>query len=70
MEKAYDRMSWDTIVQILSLFGFPQRFVTWLLQCVQAPKFTLLLNGCRSRWIEGGCGYLQGFSISPYLFIL
>ncbi|KAK8936381.1 hypothetical protein KSP39_PZI013102 [Platanthera zijinensis] len=47
MEQAYDKMSWETLRQVLAMFGFPVEFARWILQCVEGPQFALLLNGRR-----------------------
>ncbi|KAK8951052.1 hypothetical protein KSP39_PZI004817 [Platanthera zijinensis] len=70
IEQTYDRMSWHTLRQVLSLLGFPSCYAEWLLQCVQAPKYTLVINGRRSDWIMGERGFRQECSLSPYLFTL
>ncbi|PKU83905.1 Putative ribonuclease H protein [Dendrobium catenatum] len=70
MEQAYDCMSWKTLQEVMNLMGFKKRFITWVMQCIFEPKFILLMNGNRTRWIDAKSGLRQGCPLSPYLFIL
>lgn len=44
MEQAYDKMSWETLHRVLLELNFPEKFIKWTLQCVQNPRFALLIN--------------------------
>ncbi|PKU82102.1 Putative ribonuclease H protein [Dendrobium catenatum] len=70
MEQAYDSMGWQTLRQALTHFNFPSKFLELVLQCVLNPKFSILIYGKRTGWIEGRCGFRQGCPLSPILFIL
>ncbi|XP_028551144.1 uncharacterized protein LOC114579729, partial [Dendrobium catenatum] len=70
MEQAYDCMAWNTLERVMMIMGFPQQFITWVIRCISFPKFQLLINGCRTDWINGASGFRQGCPLSPYLFIL
>ncbi|XP_028549388.1 uncharacterized protein LOC110115858 [Dendrobium catenatum] len=52
MEQTYGCMSWETLQEVMNLMGFKKRFITWVVQCIFEPKFTLLMNGNRTRWID------------------
>ncbi|XP_028550871.1 uncharacterized protein LOC114579679 [Dendrobium catenatum] len=70
MEQAYDSMSWSTLTQVLMNLGFPDKFANFLIQCVSNTKFSIIVNGNYSEWIEAKRGFRQGCPLSPFLFIL
>ncbi|PKU65997.1 integrator complex subunit 11 [Dendrobium catenatum] len=70
MEQAYDNMAWDTLKQILELFGFPIKLSNLLMDCVTNPIFMIQVNGVILDRIVGKSGFRQGSPLSPYLFIL
>ncbi|KAL0312769.1 UNVERIFIED_CONTAM: hypothetical protein Sradi_5676200 [Sesamum radiatum] len=45
LTKAYDRVEWPLLIQILKSIGLCDRFVTWVSQCISSPSFSLLING-------------------------
>lgn len=44
MSKAYDRMKWDYLEQILVAMGFPPQFAQLILKCVSSTSFSVLVN--------------------------
>jgi hypothetical protein len=45
LEKAYDRLEWDFIHEVLMFFKFPTSFVNLVLECVSTSSFSILVNG-------------------------
>lgn len=45
MTKAYDRMEWGFLIQVLKCFGFGERWIGWVQQCISTISFSVLLNG-------------------------
>lgn len=45
LEKAYDRIRWDFLVDTLVVAGFSEKWVKWIMQCVSGPSMSLLWNG-------------------------
>ena len=43
--KAYDKMEWEFIVQVLKVLGFDNKFVSLVYQCISTINYTVLLNG-------------------------
>ena len=37
MEKAYDRLEWNFLLNVLKCFGFPSMWIQWVMQCVTTP---------------------------------
>ncbi|KAL0455421.1 UNVERIFIED_CONTAM: hypothetical protein Slati_0881300 [Sesamum latifolium] len=45
LRKAYDTVEWDFLIEVLRLFGFPDRFIGWIEECVTIATFSVCLNG-------------------------
>ncbi|GJT98779.1 RNA-directed DNA polymerase, eukaryota, reverse transcriptase zinc-binding domain protein [Tanacetum coccineum] len=70
IQKAYDTVNWEFLKKVLEGFGFHEKMVNWIMQCVTTAAFTLNVNGDRIGYFKGGRGLRQGGPISPYLFTL
>ncbi|KAL9665939.1 hypothetical protein QQ045_000260 [Rhodiola kirilowii] len=70
ISKAYDMVDWNFLNNILELFGFPVKFVGWIMSCVTTSKFSVLINGGLEGYFSSSKGLRQGDPISSYLFTL
>ncbi|GJZ17287.1 RNA-directed DNA polymerase, eukaryota, reverse transcriptase zinc-binding domain protein [Tanacetum coccineum] len=70
LQKAYDTVNWNFLKKALEEFGFHEKMVHWVMQCVTTPGFNLNVNGESIGYFIGGRGLRQGDPILPYLFTL
>ncbi|CAN1327869.1 Transposon TX1 uncharacterized 149 kDa protein [Linum perenne] len=60
MMKAYDRVSWDFMFAMLEMMVFNDKIVGWIRAIVCSVKFSVLINGCATRFFTPTRGLRQG----------
>lgn len=67
-EKAYDKVHWDFLEEVMRGKGFPEEWITWAMQTVVDGKVCININGQRSHYFKTFKGLRQGDPLSPLLF--
>ena len=70
ISKAYDRLEWPFIRQVLERLGFDSIWVNWVLQCISTISYSFLIDNEVVGEVRPQHGIRQGDPLSPYIFIL
>eukprot|EP01018_Ginkgo_biloba_P010126 Gb_21728 [translate_table: standard] len=70
ISKAYDTLEWDYLLSMLCLKGVSMHNLKWLMACLKTTNMAILVNGRLTEIFSTSRGIRQGFSLSPYLFII
>lgn len=68
--KAFDRVDWDFLLDLLKAKGFKERWIGWIKCILLSSKVPILVNGSRNGYVRYKSGLHQGNPLSPLLFML
>jgi hypothetical protein len=69
-EKAYDKISWDFLFEMLRQRGFDEIWCKWIKEVVTSGTLSVQVNGSVGSYFKSGKGVRQGDPLSPLLFNL
>ncbi|XP_056685808.1 uncharacterized protein [Spinacia oleracea] len=70
LKKAYDSLEWPFLKAMMHELGFPDIFITWVMECLGTVSYSILVNGFPTLPIPAKKGLRQGDPMSPYLVAL
>jgi hypothetical protein len=63
--KAFDSVNWESLLSILAVRGFDDRWCGWMGDILRSGLTDILLNGVPGEWIRCKNGLRQGDPLSP-----
>ena len=70
IEKAFDSLHHDFLVNVLNKFGFGSNFISWIKLLLNSQQSCVINGGITTPYFNLEKGARQGDPVSAYLFIL
>ncbi|KAG8499905.1 hypothetical protein CXB51_006559 [Gossypium anomalum] len=70
MSKAYDRVEWNFVGEIMNRMGFAQEWTNSIMKCMSNVSYTTVVNGSIGEIFYPTRGLRQGNPLSPFLFLI
>ncbi|KAL0308894.1 UNVERIFIED_CONTAM: putative mitochondrial protein [Sesamum radiatum] len=70
ISKAYDKIEWSFLEQMMVKLGFPPPFICLVMLCVSSVSFSFMLGDKQFGSLVLETVLIQGDPLSPYLFLL
>lgn len=70
ISKAYDRVDWSFLEEIIHQMGFIDTWINRIMICVKHISFLVLINSELKGCIKASRGLRQGDPLTIYLFLL
>lgn len=68
IKKYYHSVNWDSFFLALQFYGFSDKMIKWIRECVSTPSNSVIVNEESHGFFQAKKGLRHGDPLSPYPF--